>query len=184
MKAMVTLAAILVVLAAANGMVQAQTTPTVGVYFDEAYTVMQKPCPGPGVFDYMYVVAYNFDAFILGIEYMISYPPSMTWIADLEIPPVTIGSSPTGISMGWDTPRNGFGGVLVQEVAFTWQCDGCNAMNEDDPIVVMPHPEFGFVRAVDFPNYEFINAVGMTSLVCATVPAEETTWGQVKALYE
>jgi hypothetical protein len=181
-KAMVTIAVVLVAFAAVS--VQAQTTPTVGVYFDQAYTVMQKPCAGPNVMDYAYVVAYNFNAFLSGIEYMISYPPSVTWVADLDIPAATIGNTTTGISMGFATPRNGFGPVLIHRVAFLWQCMGCDATNEDDPFVVLPHPEFGFVRATDFPDFEFINGVGMTSLVCATVPVNETTWGKIKSLYE
>jgi hypothetical protein len=181
-KAMVTIAVVLVAFAALN--VQAQTTPTVGVYFDQAYTVMQKPCVGPNVMDYAYVVAFNFDAFLTAIEYKISYPASMDFVADLDIPPVTIGNSETGISMGFGTPQNGFSPVLVQRIAFIWMCNGCEPAIEDDPIVVEPHPESGFVRATNFPDFEFIDAVGMTSLVCATVPVNETTWGKVKSLYE
>ncbi len=185
MKAMVTLAVVLVALAAVSGPVQAQTTPTVGVYFDQAYTVMQKPCVGPNVMDYAYVVAYNFDVFLSGMEYMISYPPSILWVADLDIPAVTIGNTPSGISMGFgSTPLNGFGPVLLHRVAFLWQCMGCDATNEDDPIVVLPHPVSGFLRGTDFPNFDFVYGVGMTSLVCATVPVNETTWGKIKSLYE
>jgi len=181
---MVTLAVALVALAALSGTVQAQVTPTVGVYFDQAYTVMQKPCAGPNVMDYAYVVAHNFNVFLSGMEYMISYPPTVQWVADLDIPAATIGNTPTGIAMGFAQPLNNFQPALLHRIVFLWQCMGCDATNEDDPIVVLPHPESGFVRGTDFPAYELVYGIGMTSLVCATVPVDETTWGKIKSLYE
>jgi len=161
--------------------VQAQT-PNLGVFFDQAFTRMDKDCPAGGGLDSAFVVALNFNAFVSGIEYSINYPTTMTWLSDYDTPPVTIGSTPSGISEGFALPLNGFFPIVVAKVLFFWNCDGCTV--ENDPIIVSPHPISGFVRATDFPNYDFINAVGMTSLVCATVPTEETSWGRIKSLYD
>ena len=179
MKTLLVVTAVLAAILTATG-VQAQT-PTVGVFFDQAFARMDKDCPAGGGLDSAFVVASNFNAFISGIEYAVNYPTSMTWLSDYDTPPVTIGSTPSGISEGFALPKNGFSPIVVAKVLYLWNCNGC--IVENDPIIVSPHPISGFVRATDFPNYDFINAVGMTSLVCATVPTEETSWGRIKSLY-
>lgn len=181
---MKTLLAVTAVLAASLMAVgaHAQTTPTVGVFFDESFTRMQEDCPNVGVLDSVFVVAMNFNAFITGIEYSINYPPTMTHMGDYAIPPVTIGSTPAGISEAFGLPQNGYAPIVVAKVLFMWNCTpGCPIDNV--PVIVEPHPYTGKLRATDFPAYEYIDAIGMTSLVCATVPTEETTWGRVKAMY-
>lgn len=156
-------------------------TPTVGIFFDENLTRMDKDCPPGGGVDTAYVVATNFNAYVAGIEFAINYPASMVWLADVDIPPVHLGTTPTGLMEAWALPLNGFNRIVVARIAFMWNCDGCTV--ENDPVVVVPYPYSGFVRAVDFPMYNFIEGVGMKSLVCATVPADEATWGRIKALY-
>lgn len=159
----------------------AAQTPTVGVFFDRDLTRMDKDCPPGGGLDSAYVVARNFNAFISGIEYAINYPASMAWMADFDVPPVTLGTTPSGIAEAWSLPLNGYNPIVVAKVLFIWNCDGCTVT--DDPVVVVPYPYSGFVRAVDYPMYNFIVAVGMKSLVCATVPTDDATWGRIKALY-
>jgi hypothetical protein len=44
------------------------------------------------------------------------------------------------------------------------------------PSVVSP-------RFVRYSDGALIDVIGMTSLVCAQVPVEETSWGKLKALY-
>lgn len=156
-------------------------TPTVRIYFDTGLTAQSKNCPPGGGLDSMFVVAQAFGSLIGGLELAINFPGTMTWVADVGTPPVTIGDSPTGISMGWPVPENAFGRFRAYMILFTWNCNGCGVT--DDPAVVVPRPSTGFVGAASFPTYQLISAVGMTSLVCATVPVEETTWGRVKALY-
>jgi hypothetical protein len=180
MKTLLAVTAVIAAVTMATG-VEAQT-PYVGVFFDTDFTRMDKFCPAGGGLDSAFVVANNFNAFISGIEYAINYPVSMTWLSDYDTPPVTIGSTPTGISEGFALPQNGFFPIVVAKILFFWNCDGCTVT--DDPVIVAPHPISGFVRATDFPNYDFVYAVGMTSLVCASVPTEETSWGRIKSLYE
>ena len=170
----------LTVLTVCTGMAWAQT-PTVRVYFDSQLTAESKDCPGGGGVDSMFVVAQDFGNFIAGVELAIMFPPSMTWIADTNKPPASIGNSVTGISIGFPLPQNAFGKLEVYTVIFNWNCSGC--VVTDGAVVVSPHPITGFVRATQWPTLQFINATGMTGLVCPTVPVEDTTWGRVKALY-
>ena len=180
MKTLLRVTAVLAVSLMAVG-AQAQMSPTVGVFFDQSFTQMAEDCPSGGGIDSAFVVAMNFNTFISGIEYSINYPTTMTWVGDYGTPPVTIGQTPAGISEGFGLPQNGFLPIVVAKVLFLWNCNGCTI--EDDPIIVSPHPLTGYVRATDFPNYNFIDAIGMTSLVCATVPTEETSWGRIKSQY-
>jgi hypothetical protein len=65
-----------------------------------------------------------------------------------------------------------------------YNCDGCP--RTDIPISVVPNPTSisGQVQAVRWPDNSVIPAVGMLSYICPTVPAEDTSWGKIKALYE
>jgi hypothetical protein len=142
-------------------------TPKITVYFD---TGRAKDCPGPGI-DTVTVVAEGFDALLSGAEYKIDYPPSMIWLSDLNTPPVSLGSSPTGISMGFALPQNGFEPVVLQRALILWNCVGCNA-SANNKISVVPHPVFGTIRATQWPINTFINATGRSSVVCALADAD------------
>ncbi len=159
----------------------AAQTPFVQVYFDPGHSVTTADCPGTQL-DTLYVVAHNFNAWLTAIEFSINYPAEMNWLADMPNTEVKIGSSPAGIAMAFPTPLNGFNPVEVMQVMVMWLCSSCGA-NTNIPLVVAPHPQTGFVRATRYPDNGIITAVGMTSLLCATVPVEQTTWGQIKALY-
>jgi hypothetical protein len=105
----------------------------------------------------------------------------MSWLADFDVPPVTLGTTQAGIMEAWALPLNGWESIVVAKIVFSWNCNGCTVT--DDPVVVVPHPQSGYVRATDYPRYDFINGIGMKSLVCATVPADGATWGRIKSLY-
>lgn len=156
-------------------------TPTVGVFFDQYFTRMDKDCPEGGGLDSAYVVANGWNMWFTAVEYQIIYPASMIWLSDLDIPPVTLGSTPTGIMEAWALPLNGWNPIVVAKILFMWNCSGCSVT--DEPLVVAPYPYSGEVRAVDYPQYNIFNGVGMTSLICATVPTDDATWGRIKALY-
>lgn len=157
-------------------------TPHVVVFFDENWTQTTGVCQGVGTLDNLYVVAVNFNMFINAIEYGVSYPPSLTWIADIPNTPLVIGNTPSGVATTWQLPQNGFDPLGVMEVLVSWNCDACGS-NANDPIVVGPHPVTGFLRATRYPDNALVDGVGLTSLVCPVVPVEEKTWGGVKALY-
>jgi hypothetical protein len=157
-------------------------TPYIAVYFDSGLSLESKNCPGP-VGDVLYVGGVNFNAFIVGAEFAIQYPPSMTWLGDLNTPQVTIGSTPTGISMGYPLPIAAFSPIELCRVAILWACPECEGY-WDQPIRVVPHPFTAFLGFVDYPQNDLVPTGGLTAIVCPnTVPIEDTTWGQVKALY-
>ena len=162
----------------------AQTT-TFSVFFDDKFTQGSKDCPGSGVLDTLYVVGSGFNALVSGAEYRITYPASLTWLSDSNTPPVAIGNSPTGISLGFPSPQNGFQAVLFHTVTVLWNCSGCGGF-ENGGIVVGPSLVSGASTPewTDWPSFDLFSAVGMTSLVCATVRTEESTWGQIKSLYQ
>jgi DNA-binding beta-propeller fold protein YncE len=136
----------------------------VALYFDEDLTQRDADCPGPGVLDTVYVVIEDLSSFISGAEYQIDYPPIMTWIADVGTPPVTIGNSKDGISVAWALPQDANGQVLMHTAVVEWDCDQCSQF--DDPISVVPHPEFGLVQALQWPSGKFIVSTGATSYLC------------------
>ena len=176
------------------GITSAQT-PFVAVYFDHAFQteaspVAPNPCPGIGVLDTLYFAATNFNAFLSGIEFQVHYPASIIWITDFDFPPTnttpgtTLGNTVSGVSVGWANPQNGFSTVDIGKALIQWNCDQCE-QGFDLPIIVTGHPLFApNPRATDFPGFQFINGVGLTSLICVTVPVEESTWGKVKSLYQ
>jgi len=172
----------LMVISAAT--VSAQTTPFIGVYFDNTWqteSTMFPGCPGVDVFDTLYVAITNTNTFISGVEFAVNYPPELLWISDLWVQPVTVGNTQSGISMGWATPQNGFSTVQICGVLVQWKCNTCPTTNI--PMPVGPNPFTTFIGYTDFPNFAQFPAVGLTSLICATIATEESTWGKVKALY-
>lgn len=177
-------ALVIVVVGAASAQI-----PFIAVYFDQYYSVealppppCSDPCPGVGVIDYLWIALANANAYVTGVDFKVNYPPEMIWMQDIGTQPVTIGNTNAGLSMAWALPQNGYNAVPICQVKFMWNCDFCPSPNI--PVVVVQNPSTMFLGFSDYPNYVLHPAVGLTALICACVPAEETTWGQVKALFE
>jgi hypothetical protein len=165
MKKIFLTAAVLMCLAVAAFPAMAQN-PTISVYFDEGFTQTEADCPGPGL-DTLYVVAEDFDVFLIGFQYKIDLPPNMIWLADIGTPPVTIGTSVTGISLGFPLPKNGFFPVLIHRIIFLWNCVDCSLINQE--INVVAHPQFGGIFATDWPDNNLLTADGGTTTVCPRI---------------
>ena len=157
-------------------------TPAVQMFFDEQFQVPAMECTG-AVLDTLYVVANGFDAQIVDIEYLIYLNVYLLWIADLIEPTYTAtGTSVAGIVVSFPAPVDATGPFLIQRILFEWLCDGCP--HDGIPYIqVRPHPISGKVQATRWPDLVKIEAAGMTNVLCGVIPVEETTWGQVKALY-
>ena len=177
-------------------------TPRVSIYFDRGYTVQTKDCPGY-VVDYLYIVAEDFNIQMAGIEFAVDYPEEILWLSDMEIPPVTLGQTPTGISMGFGLPVNAYSPVLLTKVAIYWNCDHCTRYNV--PICPTANPYSGYVRATRFPDYALVYGMIEGAWICPTmclstpgcvtqstgcpqppappVPVEDLSWGKIKELY-
>jgi len=167
--------------------------PNVQVYFDPNHTQTQAMCPasppfsGPPV--ELYVVMNNWNMNITGVDFSITYPPAMSWLGDNLPDPLTmvsIGNSPTGIAIAYANccAQDGFQAVEVLRPLILWGVCDCN--QGPQPVVVGGYAPLGknqpsAVRKEDFAEF---SGVGMTSLICpGAIATEQSTWGQVKALY-
>ena len=157
-------------------------TPNIQVYFDENGSQTATDCPAGGGFDQLTVIANNWNMFMSAVEYRIDYGPSFVFFGDIVDSPLVIGNSPAGISISWPLPQNAFDPFVVQRASVQWNCSDCAATNV--PVQVLPNPASGKVQATRWPDNVLFEGVGLTSLVCATVPVAETTWGKVKSLYQ
>jgi hypothetical protein len=162
--------------------------PFVQWYFDANMTQTSTDCVDDGgAFHTGHVVAVNFNIFMSSVEYTISYPPSISWFADVSVNvnQLNIGATPLslgGVASAWTLPLGTFTPTPIMRVLFKWVCpDGCYGIQ---PIEIGPHPT-GRLSYVQFGNNVRRDAIGMISLVCPDpIPVEETSWGKVKALYE
>ena len=167
--------------------------PNVQVYFDPAHTQTQAICPGGAPFAgppvELYVVMNNWNFNITGVDFSISYPPALQWLGDNLPDPltmVTIGNSPTGIAIAYANccAQDGFLAVEVLRPLVLWGVCDCN--QGPQPLVVGGYGPLGKTSptAVRKEDFEEFSGVGMTSLICPGIIAtEQSTWGQVKALY-
>jgi hypothetical protein len=197
MKTFLTVIAALVIFAFCASAVQAQI-PHVKIYFvtpdlpGDPYYWQETGCKAPGTLDTLVVVARNFG-WIQGIEYCIEYPSCIFWIADFGTPVTTIGFTPCyhpsgqgGISSAFQLPLNsnavvppGVPKPMVAKVLIQW-----GTCPPDTPICVRPHQLFGGPRATRWPDNVLIYGIGNCGMICPdAVPTEDTTWGQIKAMY-
>ncbi len=185
----VTMVLVALLLVTSSFTILSAQTPFVAVYFETVNWSETTTCPldPPGtVFQQIFVAAVNFNTQIGGIEFQVNYPPELQWIGEFyPIPAVANGTTPTGLQLGFLSPGvDGNSVFIVASVTVLWQCGGCTG-DANVPVTVGPHPLSGFVQGVDIsvnPSV-LIPGVGLTALICPTVPVEETTWGKVKALY-
>jgi hypothetical protein len=172
--------------------------PHVKAYFvnpdkpGDPYFWQETKCGFPGQLDTLVVVARNFG-WITGVEYCIQYPGCLSWLADFGVPQTTIGFTPCnhpsgagGISTVFQIPLNSSPVVplaiplpVINKVLFMW-----GSCPSDTPIIVSPHQISGFVRATQFNTNLFVYGIGSTSIICPqTIPNEDTSWGQIKAIF-
>jgi len=163
--------------------------PNVQVYFDPNYTQTQAQCGTPGSPTQLYVVMNNWNMNVTGVDFSISYPPALVWIVDaLPLPEFmsVIGDSPTGVAVAWANTwePSGFQPILALKPLVIWGACDCN--QGPQPLVVGGYTPANklvptAIRREDFAEF---SGLGMTSLVCpGFIATEQSTWGQVKALY-
>ncbi len=160
-------------------------TPYIMVYYDNFYTIGNKDCPSgpPGtILDSVFVVAQQFNRWFVSVEYSINYPTQMSYFFEIPTSTLHLGNTVDGIAQTWSFPVSGYEPALLNKVYFFWNCDGCVVSNI--PVVVANHPQTFQLGGVQFQTLEYFSVTGMTSLVCGTTPVEDTTWGNIKALYE
>jgi hypothetical protein len=162
---------------------------SIGVYTDPAGTDCNIP-DVPSGFMTVYVVHTN-TAGATASQFSAPKPACMTdatWVSDTPVFAVTLGSSQTGVTVGYGSCSSGPTHVLTIKYYVTGPSEACCMYR------VLPDPSLasGQVEVVDC-NFNLVNGTGNNSTVnpnfsciCgagSVVPAEQTTWGHVKALY-
>lgn len=144
--------------------------PHFAVYFDPALTQSVASCPfePPGtVFDTLYVAADGFDTPLEGVEYKLTVPSELIWIADLDLGNgLQIGASVSGTSIAFFEPVDASGPVIVQAIVVLWLCNECSTFR--DEVSLTPHPATGSISAVT-SDLGLTNVVGLPAVVCPLI---------------
>lgn len=171
--------------------------PNVAIYFDDLLQSQQGDCADHflGEQTLLNVVMNNFNTFVSTVEFATEFGPGpVSYLGDVHVPAMTLflgtsyvdgpGGAPDGVTITYQIPQNAFDPFICMKLNVLWLCDDCGAL-PPQPLKVVPHEATGVVQAVEWQTFALIDGVGMTSLVCpGPVSTEETTWGQVKALYD
>jgi len=151
----------------------AAATGRVVVYFDPFGTERYGMSPGTGELQTLFIYGEDFGAdFVSGLQYAIDYGSDLNFIVDLSLPPVSIGTSATGISLGFgNVPRPG--GKFLAHLALVQWATNCGASSGND-VVVGPHPAFPDPTpiATTFPTQDVVSANGAVSGTCQALMVE------------
>jgi hypothetical protein len=159
-------------------------------YFNANGTQRKRLSPGVGAFTVMHIYGEKFDAdFITGLQYKVDYGPQLNFIADLGLPAVAIGTSATGISVGFGAPRPG-GKFVIHQALVEWNSDCSTIQNQD--IWTGAHPDFPDPTPIvtRYPDFDIITAAATRSQTCQMVEMDvnpshcpntlnSTTWGYI-----
>lgn len=155
---------------------------SVGIFKDGAGTNCNLDDKVPGLTPYYVVHVYTTGS--TACQYSAPKPACLlaTYLSDTNPFPVTVGSSQTGVSVGYGTCR--VGPIHVQTISYFTQ--GMTGACCYYP--VLPDPAVGVIGTVDCAFNPGVATGGKgivnSNATCdCNVPAEDTTWGGVKALY-
>lgn len=172
-------------LAALAGAALAQAG-AIGLYRDPGGTICSFEDKSPGVAAF-YVVHVGTGG-ATACQYAAPKPGCLaaTFLSDTNVFPVTIGGSQNGVSIGYGTCRSG--PVHVQTINYFMQ--GLTQACCRYYVVPDPNAGSGTINIVDCATTEMA-ASTIRSVInptagcpCGEPTAEESTWGQVKNLYE
>lgn len=141
-------------------------------YFDAKGTKRSGKSPGIGGFSVIFIYGEQFAAeFVTGVQYRVDYGPQLTLIADVGLPPVVIGTSATGISVGFRAPRDG-AKFVVHSALVEWVSDCTTLQNVD--ISTGPHPDFPDPTPIvtRYPDFDVVAAEGVRSQTCQMVEVD------------
>jgi hypothetical protein len=163
--------------------------PSIQVYFDAAHTQTMASCGTQGTVTTLYVVMNNWNMNVTGVDFSISYPPALIWLADVLPDPstsVSIGQSPGGIAIAYANCcyLDGTQSIEVLWPLVLW--GPCNCNYGPSPVIVGGYAPLGKTQptAIRKEDFQEFSGIGMTSLICASdFAVAPSTWGHVKALY-
>ena len=157
---------------------------SVGIFGDPAGTDCNLPDAIPGLTPY-YVVHVN--AVAIASQFWAPTPACMTatYLSDTAVFPVTIGSSQTGVAIGYGACQAGNIHCLTLNYFTSGTTPACCLF----PILPDPVAPSGEIEVVLCDN-SLVFASGGAGIInsdascLCDVPTQETTWGKVKSLYE
>jgi hypothetical protein len=160
------------VLVAMTDVRTASAETTITVYFNRAGTIRAMDSPGSGTAT-VYIFGEGFEEippWVSGAQYKIDYGPHITWLADLQVAPASIGSSPSGISIGFGYSIKRGTKFLIQSALIEWNSDCKAARNASYPVVIK-HPHFPDTKPIvtRFPDHAPFPATGRRSQLCQFV---------------
>jgi hypothetical protein len=153
----------------------------VRLYCDSLYTCTEAYDTTSGVLK-VYVVLEDASFGVTGGTFMLGASTGFTgfWIGDTT-PHVFVGSSPTGIAMGFESCRVTPPPIYL--LTATYVLSGTST--SDSYIEVLPHPQYWWcVEWVDCLFDFYCAEAGRLTINPSGVPAESTTWGRIKGMYE
>jgi hypothetical protein len=141
--------------------------------------------PAPAVTSF-YVVHVN-GTDVVGSQFRARKPACMNavFLSDEYVFPLTIGESQFGIFVGYGQCKSGTVHILTIKYRSLGPTEPCCYY----PVVPDPSSESGHIEVVDCVDFNIMYGTGGHGIVNANatcscdVPAEETTWGRLKALY-
>ncbi|MBN1885417.1 MAG: hypothetical protein JW876_07845 [Candidatus Krumholzibacteriota bacterium] len=158
--------------------------PAIGFFFDAEASVNTLDDPLPMVAMDGYVFAVGFECYVTAAEFKVTYPAAMIWTGEEFTASLSMGQTTSGVSLSFWPPLNGWvpGYNLMATVHFILTGD-CDAIGNDVPIVVGPHPDTGLVQAAMWPDNVLFDAVGLTATICpSSIGVEEESWGAIKSM--
>jgi len=152
----------------------------IGVYSDQgAGSCELEDFAGFGVTDY-YVVHTHVRC--TGSQFMVTSGHLGTPLPDKPVFPVTVGTSATGVSIGYGACY----GVPRHILTISFFCEGLTPYGTTMQVVGHPTATPPGLLATDCAG-NLVEATGLTSYInrpCnSPVAVEESTWGKVKALF-
>lgn len=170
---------------------------TMGVYFDYQPPGQMSYTPAPFAYFDMFLYLHNAGVdFITAVEYQLQTPadpshvffgihPTVVYPDNMS---VSLGDPFVGHSMSYWPPLDGNSPgynlmCTIQGVIF----EPCYPVGilADYPVVIGPNPGSDELRGTFWPDNEFFDIIGLTSILCPVENAvEDTSWGAIKSLYK
>lgn len=158
---------------------------SIGIFADNAGLGCNLADPGPALTPY-YIVHVNTPG-ATASQYSAPKPTCFTaqWLSDTNAFPVTVGNSQIGVSVGYGSCK--VSPILLQTLNYF--TNGATPNCCYYPVLADPTATPPGIYVVDCQD-QLLTATGGKGIIKSlqtcncNVPAEETTWGQVKALYE
>ena len=158
---------------------------SVGMFADMGGTDCNLTDAAPGLASYFAVHVYHAGA--TACQFSAPMPACMigaTYLSDTAVFGVTIGNSQTGVAIGYGTCQ----GAPTHVLTINYFAGGATTACCRYPVLPDPNVVSGLIEVVDCTN-ALISATGGMGIInpdqtCfCDVPVEDSTWGQVKALY-